>query len=111
MRMYIDESDVGPFRDLYEQFQSREWVKEMAMRALTVLPIEQRKRIWEVALVYHFNSGNIEYCFHSDSIPKSVPECYSLGTDGRTDPVFIKGFILDSFTKEWMYMIEDKFNY
>lgn len=109
MRMYMDASDVGPFRDLYEQFQSREWVKGMLMNALSVLPAEQRERIWEVALVYHFNSGNLEYCFHSDLIPRSVPKCYLLDTDGRTDPVSIKGFIL-SPSKEWMYMIEDKFN-
>lgn len=109
MRMYMDASDVGPFRDLYEQFQSREWVKGMLMNALSALPVEQRERICEVALVYHFNSGNLEYCFHSDLIPRSVPKCYLLGTDGRTDPVSIKGFIL-SPSKEWMYMIEDKFN-
>lgn len=45
MRMYMDASDVGPFRDLYEQFQSREWVKGMLMNALSALPVEQRERI------------------------------------------------------------------
>lgn len=110
MKMYMDASDVGPFRDLLEQFQSREWVMKMAMQALTMLPIEQREKIWEVALVYHFNSGNIEYCFHSDLIPHSIPECYLCNMDGRTDPVFIKGFTLNPYAKEWMYMIENKFN-
>ncbi len=109
MRMYIDASDVGPFRDLYEKLHSREWVKGMLMNALSALPVEQRERIWEIALVYHFNSGNVEYCFHSASMPRSVPECYLLGIDGRTDPVSIKGFIM-SPSKEWMYMIEEKFN-